>query len=135
MAHQVLIVIGLPGSGKKTWAKEQEGYEVFENFLKTYHDGKVIKALEEKKKICLTDPCLCHPYTFNQYIRIFLKFVKKDDIGLILFKNHPLACRQNVLDRNDGKPEIAELVWGFSQDYEEETYEGFDSKIMEVWNS
>jgi len=135
MDRQVLLVVGLPGSGKSTWAKQLDGYEVFDDFITTYHDGKVINALETGKKVCMIDPRLCNPFTFKTYINVFLRLVNKDNIGLILFENEPMTCAENIVARNDGKPEIARLIFMFSQDYEAETYDGFDYEIMEVWQS
>lgn len=135
MDHQVLVVVGLPGSGKSTWAKQLNGYEIYDDFITTYHDGKLLKALEAGKKVCMTDPRLCSPFTFKTYINVFLRIIKKDNIGLVLFENEPMICAENVINRNDGSPEIASMVFIFSKDYTEETYEGFDYKIMEVWNS
>lgn len=135
MDHPVLIVIGLPGSGKTTWAKQLDGYEMYDDFITTYHNGKLLQALEAGKKVCMTDPRLCNPFTFKMYINVFLRIVKKDDIGLIVFENEPMICAENVMRRNDGKAEIARMVFMFSQDYTAETYEGFDYEIMEVWKS
>lgn len=133
--HRVVIVIGLPGSGKSTLSKGlNHSYKVFDDFITNYNN-EVVDALESSQKVCLIDPRLCLPHFFKQYISIFIErlHVKRDDIYLVLFKDDPEQCIENALNRDPSNPYVASLIKSWSNAYQPETYDGFDYEVREVF--
>lgn len=118
--HKVIIVIGLPASGKTNYinsfitANQKKNYTVFDDFITTFYDGEAIKALkglkEDKDKtttpgVILIDPRLCMYDIFERYIKRIIDVVNlndsndSNDILLILFENNPEQCYNNVKRR------------------------------------
>ena len=62
---ELIMTVGLPGSGKTTWAKQQEGYTVFssddirEELGANAKNDKVFKALHNKIKLALSEGKNC----------------------------------------------------------------------------
>ena len=47
-----VIVVGMPCSGKTTYCKNEifEDYKLYDDFIPSFYDGKIIKDLKIKKK-------------------------------------------------------------------------------------
>lgn len=100
--EKVIIIIGLPGSGKSMYSKTLSyEYEIYDDFIFNFFDGKVINSLKTNNKICLIDPRLCIINVFNKYIKKILKYVSKNDIKLILYENNINSCINNIKIRGN----------------------------------
>nr|WBF70306.1 hypothetical protein [Megavirus caiporensis] len=103
MDKQLIIVIGLPGSGKTSWCKNQHKYIIFDDFISTFYDGEIISALVNNKKVCINDPRMCIFDIFTRYIKIMEKYIDRNNICLILFGNDPKQCIINTNNRIENK--------------------------------
>ncbi|AVG46690.1 hypothetical protein [Acanthamoeba polyphaga mimivirus] len=103
MDKQLIIVIGLPGSGKTSWCKNQEECIIFDDFISTFYDGKLISALVDNKKVCINDPRMCIFDIFIRYIKTIEKYIDRNNIYLVLFENNPKQCIINADNRIDNK--------------------------------
>ena len=136
---KVIIIIGLPGSGKTLLASEKIIYEneyiIFDDFVSEFYDGKALDAIILNKKVCLIDPRLCLYEIFNRFINIVEIYVDKKDIHLILFHNEPEKCIANVQNRGDGKTGIIETIKKYSAKYSLDNYEHYKPNITTgfVW--
>lgn len=132
---KVIIIIGLPGSGKTTISNKFTDYLIFDDFLNKFYDGKVLEAMQLNKKICLIDPRLCIYEIFNKYMDIIKTNINKNDIHLILFRNEPEKCIANVTIRNDDRNGIIETINKYSVKYSLDNYADYSSHItiLHVW--
>jgi len=135
MDEQLIIIIGLPGSGKTTYAKGLLSYKMFDDFMKDFYNGEVLKLLKNKEKVCLNDPRLCDINHFNRYEKIFLNHIPKENIHLILFENNPAQCLKNITDRNDGRKGISEWITPLSAMYNLDNYKEYKHTVMSVYKS
>lgn len=106
MGKQLIIVIGLPGSGKTNWCKNQEKYIIFDDFISTFYDGKLISALVNNINVCINDPRMCIFDIFIRHINIIEKYINRNNIYLVLFENNPKQCIINADNRIDNKYNI-----------------------------
>jgi len=100
---KLLIIIGLPGSGKTTYFNEnlKNKYEFYDDFITNMIDGELIKEIKKKEKdICIADPRLCNYQTFQKIMKIFEEFLNKSEIRLILFENDKDKCIINAEKRS-----------------------------------
>jgi hypothetical protein len=98
MEKRVIIIIGLPGSGKTEYAIRNFPHHIlFDDFVADYYTGDVSAALIDDKPVCLTDPRLCIPHIFDEYIDTIENYVDRADIQLVLFENNPIACKLNKI--------------------------------------
>lgn len=126
MSKRVIIVIGLPGSGKTTFLKYLKSYECFDDFIGTFYDGHVITSLKSGKRVALADPRLCIPKIFLKYIDEIELYVPRDEIVLILFDTPVDTCINNATLRSDGRF-VLSAIFEFSKNYLPETYSKWTS--------
>ena len=118
--YKLIIIIGLPDSGKTYLSKSinkksKNEYNIYDDFIQYFYDGRIIKDLQNQKNIIINDPRLCNYRVFRLYMNIFRKYVSKKDILLILFKN-----------KND--------LTHYSKVYDITKYNKYNNKIMSVYN-
>jgi hypothetical protein len=121
------IIIGLPASGKTTYyEKHFSNIKFYDDFITTFFDNELIEDLEVGIDICIADPRLCDIDRFRDYMRIFNKYVKKEKIRLILFRNNPQNCLLNARKRGIKKVEKMIEIYGHIYNHEIYIQEGYE---------
>ena len=133
MKKTLTIIIGLPGSGKSHIMKKFEDHIIFDDFIGSFYDGKLIKALLQNNKVCSSDPRMCLSDIFNRFINKILQYIKKSEIYLILFENDPEQCLKIIKYRHDGKQSIEETIKNYSKYYDLNNYKKFEHEIVSVF--
>ena len=128
----IIVLIGLPCSGKTTFLKNLKSYEIYDDFISTIYNGELFEALEDpnKKKICVADPRLCNYDTFKKYIKIF---ENKHNVLLILFENNPVKCLKNLQTRDTQKNVTKEIKF-LSEIYNISRYTIYPYIILDIFN-
>lgn len=133
---QVIIIIGLPGSGKtymsQMYASE---YLIFDDYISDEYNGRVQFAIRSGYKVCLNDPRLCIPDTFDIHINKILKYLDISQLHLIIFENNPEQCLINVTLRNDKRRGIEQSIINYSKLYNIKHYDAYYHTNVPVWNS
>lgn len=132
----VTLVVGLPASGKSTWAKNKElkNVKIYDDFV-PYFDkivGKLNKKLDQDQDIYLIDPRLCLPNIWKHVIgQLACKF------NIVLFENEPELCAKNLKRRNnDDRIVTEETIFEYSKHYKLENYTTFsDVTFKKIYSS
>ena len=126
MDKQVIIIIGLPGSGKTTFGQSLENtHKLYDDFITHFYNGKVIDDLKEGVRVCLTDPRLCDYNVFVRFMNQIEKCVDRAHIHLVLFENDPERCLENVQIRNTNMNGICETIKKLSCVYDIDKYKDY----------
>lgn len=98
----IIIIIGLPGSGKTTYYNNhlKNDYKLYDDFINNFYDGELINDIINNINICIIDPRLCNINTFNFFLKNFEEYIDRKQIQLILFQNNKDKCLNNVKLRN-----------------------------------
>ncbi len=133
MQCQIVIIIGLCGSGKSTLStKYQKDYIICDDFISKFYNGQTMARIIEGKRVCLIDPRLSIFTIFEKYIKIIEKHVCRNNIQLILFENDPQQCLINITHRPK-LPKIEETIIKYSEKYLLTNYYQWQYKIIPVW--
>jgi RNase adaptor protein for sRNA GlmZ degradation len=129
---QIIIIIGLPGSGKTYLSKsyEQDDFLIFDDFLSNFYDGVLINFIKNKKKVVLNDPRLCNIKNFERIVNIIKQHTEQ--FKLILFKNDQENCIKNVKSRNHHERFINDII-NYSKVYDLDNYFNYEHEIKDVY--
>ncbi len=127
MNQEIIIIIGLPGSGKSTYLAQKYINEiVFDDFHKynkklfeeSIYYSDFLAALQKEKKIVLSDISYCRSEKLNNIENKIRELKNNVNITKIYFENNPKLCKKNVLyrDRKSAGLEI-KLINKLSQKY------------------
>lgn len=135
MNKQIIIIIGLPCSGKSNLCDKfnLNGYDIFDDFIFTFYDGKLMSQLISGKKICLTDPRLCDYTLFQKYVTLFEKYIKRENIHIILFENDYVKCINNAKKRDDKRKQIENTIMKYSKIYSISNYVNWNHDLLDVY--
>ena len=125
--YDILIVVGLPGSGKSTLFNDINGFKVFDDFIFQFSNKREGLALVNNEKICLIDPRMCDERIFKKYIDRLLIYEK--DMCLIFFDNDPEKCIKNIKYRASKKDNDAMIntIINYSKIYD-------INKLVKIYN-
>jgi GTPase SAR1 family protein len=134
MHYQIIIVIGLPGSGKSSFCRKfsNDGYLIFDDFISKFFDGSLIETIASGSNVCINDPRLCFFHIFSKYISILEQIVPKNNILLYLFGNDPIQCFANLTKRNDLRKISFNTLLNYSQHYDILNYNKWNYHLLKI---
>lgn len=142
-SKRLIVIIGLPGSGKSTFAKEfaENGYEIYDDFIWEFLNRKLLRAINSGAKVCINDPRLCDFKQFKRYMEDITKYIKLEEIVLILFKNDLSKSIENLNERYETKSKTIRDKVIFSLNQLSKTYDienymniGYDVMVKDTWS-
>jgi predicted kinase len=130
----IVIVIGLPGSGKTTYCYDNfETYLIFDDYISMYHDNKMIDSLKKNKNVCINDPRLCIYEVFERHIKKIKKYVDNDEIKIILFENELNKCLNNNKNRGYKGEGMEKTINNYSKIYSLSNYMNYNYEIVKCY--
>ena len=131
--HKVILIIGLPASGKSTYARNHinNSHTIFDDFITQFYNGKALKCIADGNNVCLIDPRLCIPSTYENILGQIKRYT--NDIGIILFENNPQKSIKYSKIRNDKNKDndtLVKTINAYSQKYSYDNYSQFDKIII-----
>lgn len=126
----LIVIIGLCGSGKSSYANELLDYNIFDDFISNFYNGNIIASLKNNEDVCVIDPRLCIKNVFDRYITIFEKYINRNKISLVLFENDPQTCSFNIQQRNDGRRGVIETNNHLTLQYDLNNYQSHTCNIL-----
>ena len=104
---KIIIITGLPGSGKTTLSKkyEQKGYHLVDDLSISLKNDPTklepfLRSLTQYDKIVLNDCHLCVAQTQEILLKLLSEILPHHDQKWILFDNNKEAATKNMLGRN-----------------------------------
>ncbi len=113
----ITFIIGLPGSGKTSYASlnmKNDKSTIFDDFITLFATGEITRILKDKStkisNVVLIDPRLCKVTEFIKFYSYVKQFVTIESIYVIFFENDPQKCVFN-------KPNLKTTIMDFSEKY------------------
>lgn len=147
----ITIIIGLPGSGKTTYIKNNlsdlsntmicDDYHKStpsnsHNFIDSLYYSDLKKALSTNKNIVLSDIAWCkkdrRDLLLSEINRIIDELRIDPQIEFIYFENNPTACKNNVIKR--GRNDRVERELGYIDKWSKEYTIPNDCQIISIVN-
>ena len=131
MSSKIIVIVGLPGSGKTYLGKkltEDTGFEFLDDVTKTQM-GRLKALLDEGKSCIVSDPNLVIEPIRKSAAEYLAKFPNLE-IEWIFFENNPKQCMNNVTRRNDGRK-----VFGFIEAFSKKYVVPDGAKVVKVYSN
>ena len=117
---EIMIIVGLPGSGKTTFAKaykelseqKMEMAIVFDDIVgnSTYNDFINTISNQSMKNIIITDPRFCIENVFGGFVNKIENFIQKEKIKIVLFENNKEKCLTNLKSREKNQSQFEKFA-------------------------
>lgn len=114
--REVVLIVGLPGSGKSFLGREisvNEGYAFIDDASRTLDPDRdpalQLARYAKANGLVIADPLLCAEDGIVNARVILDRAFPGVPVRVICFENDPQACLHNVKARADGR-EVAELI-------------------------
>ena len=134
---KLIIVVGLPASGKTTYCQQKyPEYVLYDDYLNTVYNNTLLQQIQNTdSKVIINDPRLCDIKIFKQQVNNILQYIPITNIRFILFGNTPDQCILNSQLRNDCNKDInlSEQIRMYSQNYD--PYGGIFDYISYISNN
>jgi predicted kinase len=99
---ELIIIVGLPGSGKSTYAHHHytDIYddEELRDLYNSYFCIVAHQALLQNKKFCFVNAQFCSTYSYKKFLAIFPPNIQ-ERVRTIIFENSPKQCLENNQQR------------------------------------
>lgn len=129
MHSKVRMIVGLPGSGKTTYALNEQFGILFDDPMKFENGKKNLQlALKMNYDVTITDIYCTDPDIRNQ-AESDLHMWGATEIEWMFFENNPQDCIWNITKRNDGRSISSDYVYELSKHYNIPE----NAKILPVW--
>lgn len=112
MKTEIILIVGLPGSGKSHYIKgltEQDNFSVFDDFYSKAEESKIessvyyddlIEILDKGGKCIISDIVFCQKNRLDEIKKFINENCKVEfDLKIHFFKNDPENCRKNIIKR------------------------------------
>lgn len=100
---KIILVIGLPGSGKTNYIKKYNtNYHIIDDiFFTSNYIFNIKNIVKTNKNIVIAEPRLCILDRFDEFIKLLLDnfIVSKDQIYIRYFENNKNKCITNIMSR------------------------------------
>jgi len=127
MSYKIIIIIGLPCSGKTYLSNTFDDYLILDDYYCNYYTMHLKNFILNNPKIIINDPRLCYKNVFEDFINEVKKYVVDKEIFVILFENNVNQCLINENKRMSNKKNIIQEIKNFSLSYD-------IKKIIEILN-
>ena len=117
MNKKIILIIGLPGSGKTYYASSKiDNSSYLIDDIKSVNILTDALLLDNVKNIYITDPLLCIPQNFLNCLH-FLSSRCNVSIEKVFFENDIKKAWNNVQKRNDGRIISLDFIQYLSRNY------------------
>lgn len=109
MKQTIIIIIGLPASGKSTFIEQNysdrivfDDYHKYDNksFESSIYYSDFVKTITDGNNVVMSDISYCKEERLNEIEQKIKEFKSDIEIVKIYFDNKPELCKKNVLCRN-----------------------------------
>lgn len=142
---KVIIVVGLPASGKTMYAENyskehDEQIFIYDDVVSNYANSGFLKSISDHKEktIIVNDPRFCIANVFNGFIKQIQIYVCDSNISIVMFENNRDQCRQNLKLRETDNQKLQKFMRSLDKfhnyyDQTNETYKRFNQVLLPVY--
>jgi hypothetical protein len=127
----LIIIIGLPASGKSTYYENnlsKHDFKLYDDFISNFYDSDLIDDIKAKKKLCLIDPRLCDFNLFEKIMNGIKEYIDVSTMKLLLFPNDKLKSIRYSKQRHN--KEVSATINKYSAIYQPANYINYPHKII-----